>query len=111
MASLSCQNQIPSSFELFPLLPTELRFKIWTHILLLTRPTPIQITISTGSQSQKWVADDSVLRKGRKIPAMLHVCQESREVGLRKYVMGSEMEGGLGELPFNHCWKMVEDEE
>ncbi len=26
-------------------------------------------------------------------------------------MMGFELEGGLSELPFNHCWKMVVDEE
>jgi hypothetical protein len=57
------------------------------------------------------MADDSILRKGHQIPTILHVCQESRAVGLAKYVLGFELEGGLSELPFNHCWKMVEDTE
>jgi hypothetical protein len=38
------------------------------------------------------------------------VCREAREVGLGKYVLGFEMEGGLSELPFNQCWRRVEDE-
>jgi len=101
-----------ADFLLFSHLPTELRLKIWTHFLYLTLPAPVSIFISTGnSHKQKWVADDSIIRKGHLIPAILHVCQESREVGLRKYVMGFELEGGLSELPFNHCWMMVPDEE
>ena len=32
-------------------------------------------------------------------------------MGLGKYVWGFEVEGGLGELPFNHCWRRVEDED
>jgi hypothetical protein len=101
-----------ANFLLFSNLPTELRLKIWTYFLHLTLPSPISIFISTGnSHKQKWVADDSIIRKGHLIPAILHVCRESREVGLRKYVMGFELEGGLSELPFNHCWKMVVDEE
>jgi hypothetical protein len=31
-------------------------------------------------------------------------------VGLGKYVLGFEMEGGLSELPFNQCWRRVENE-
>ncbi|KAE9364624.1 hypothetical protein N431DRAFT_431469 [Stipitochalara longipes BDJ] len=108
-------NEILSSseaaFALFPTLPTELRLKIWSFFLNLTLPTPITITIPANGQFHRWVADDSILRKGCPIPAILHVCHEAREVGLAKYVMGYELEGGLSELPFNHCWKRVEDGE
>ncbi|KAH8790357.1 hypothetical protein F5882DRAFT_401357 [Hyaloscypha sp. PMI_1271] len=100
-----------SIFPLFSQLPAELRLKIWTGFLSLSVPSPISVTISTGNQIQRWVADNSILRKGRQIPAILHVCQESRAMGLAKYVLGFELEGGLSELPFNHCWKMVEDTE
>lgn len=98
-------------FPAFSQLPTEIRLKIWSTFLCLTLPSPISITISTGAQTQRWVADDSILRKGHQIPAILQVCQESREVGLAKYILGFELEGGLSELPFNHCWKMVEEPE
>ncbi|PMD21728.1 hypothetical protein NA56DRAFT_122062 [Hyaloscypha hepaticicola] len=100
----------PSEFPLFPALPTELRLKIWTSFLTLTFPAPISITISVSGTTQTWVADDSILRQGYPIPAILHVCREAREVGLGKYVLGFELEGGLSELPFNHCWRRVEDE-
>lgn len=96
-----------ANFTLFPDLPTELHLKIWSHFLILTLPSPLSITLKT----QTWVSDNSVLRKGKPIPAILHVCRESREVGLRKYVLGYELEGGLIELPFNHCWRMVVDED
>jgi hypothetical protein len=104
-------EETTSIFPLFSQLPAELRLKIWTGFLSLSMPSPISITISTGNQIQRWVADDSILRKGHQIPTILHVCQESRAVGLAKYVLGFELEGGLSELPFNHCWKMVEDTE
>jgi 2EXR family len=100
-----------SAFTVFSQLPTEIRLKIWSSYLCLTLPSPISITISAGRQIQKWVADDSILRKGHPIPVILHICRESREVGLAKYVLGFDLEGGLSELPFNHCWKMVEDGE
>jgi hypothetical protein len=101
----------PPTFPLFPTLPTELRLKIWSFFLSITLPTPITISIPVNGQVHRWVADDSILRKGCPIPAILHVCQEAREVGLGKYVMGYELEGGLSELPFNHCWRRVEDGE
>lgn len=105
---LEMSTHLPEpNFTHFPHLPTELRLKIWGHFLILTLPSPLSITLKT----QKWVADNSVLRKGKPIPAVLHVCRESREVGLGKYVLGYELEGGLSELPFNHCWKMVVDED
>jgi hypothetical protein len=110
-------DQIPhweestSTFPLFSQFPTELRLKVWSAFLSLTLPSPISITISVSGTAQRWVADDSILRKGHPIPAILHVCQEAREVGLGKYVLGFELEGGLSELPFNHCWKRVEDTE
>jgi hypothetical protein len=99
------------TFPQFSRLPTELRLKIWAAFLRCTLPSPISITISAGDQTQKWVADDSILRKGYPVPAILQACQESREVGLSKYVFGFDLEGGLSELPFNHCWKMVQDAE
>ena len=114
MSSLShdepCEA-ILSAFPLFSLLPIEMRLKIWAAFLHLTRPSPVSITISVGDKTQRWIADDSVLRKGHQIPAILHVCHESREVGQVQYVLGFDLEGGLGELPFNHCWKMVDDPE
>jgi 2EXR family len=99
------------TFPLFPHLPTELRLKVWSAYLYLTLPSPISITISVSGTTQRWVADDSILRKGHPIPAILHVCQEAREEGLGKYILGYDLEGGLSELPFNHCWKRVEDTE
>jgi hypothetical protein len=100
----------PPQFALFRALPTELRLKIWSSFLTLTFPAPISITISVSGTTQRWVADDSILRQGHPIPAILHVCREAREVGLGKYVLGFEMEGGLSELPFNQCWRRVENE-
>lgn len=55
-----------------------------------------------------WVADDSILHKGRPIPVILHVNSEARAVGLEKYVPGFEVSEELRALPFNHCWKKVE---
>ena len=99
------------AFPLFSQLPTEMRLKIWSAFLHLTRPSPVTITISVGEKTQRWVADDSILRKGQHIPVILQVCHESREVALSQYVLGFDLEGGLSELPFNHCWKMVDDVE
>lgn len=102
---------IQFAFPLFSQLPTEMRLKIWSAFLHLTRPSPVTITISVGEKTQRWVADDSILRKGHQIPAIMQVCQESREVGQAQYVLGFDLEGGLSELPFNHCWRMVDDAE
>ena len=98
----------------FSLLPTELRLKIWAIFRTITTPPVPTIVIATyGSQGsrtggQRWVADDSILRKGHPIPAILHVNQEARGVGFEKYVLGFEVQQDLQELPFNHCWRRVE---
>lgn len=55
-----------------------------------------------------WQADDTILHRGKPIPVILHVCHESRTVGLEKYVFGFDVSVELRALPFNHCWKRVE---
>lgn len=56
---------------------------------------------------QMWEADDSILHRAKPIPAILHVCHESREVGQAYYVMGFDVSEELRALPFNHCWKRL----
>jgi hypothetical protein len=114
MPELSDEVKYDYTFHLFPLLPIELRLQIWAIFRTLTTPPVATIVITTyGSRGahtgdQKWVADDSILRKGNPIPAILHINREARGVGSEKYVLGFEVQQELQELPFNHCWRRVE---
>ena len=114
MSELQYSKECESAFHSFPFLPIELRLKIWEIFRAITTPPVPTIVITTyGSRGartggQKWVADDSILRKGNSIPAILHVNRESRDVGFEKYVLGFEVQQELQELPFNHCWRRVE---
>lgn len=118
MASHSSISSL-ETFHPFPNLPTELRLKIWTHFLYITKPAPITITFTPrrspntdpspgGEKPQMWQADDTILHKGKPIPAILHACAESRAIGLERYVLGFDVSEELRALPFNHCWKRVE---
>lgn len=67
------------SFTLFPLLPAELRLKVWE--LAAREPQTVELSCTPTS---------SYLPKGRwfshnKPPIVLSVCSESREVALREY--------------------------
>jgi hypothetical protein len=71
-----------SSFELFPLLPFELRLKIW-HLVL---STPRVVTISCEREKldrERRFAKSFV--STTRPPALLHVCSETRSEGLSIY--------------------------
>jgi 2EXR family/KH domain len=69
-------------FHLFPKLPTELRFKIYRYAMLQRRLIELEwgpnMSVPTGIQggSHQWVR---VCPRSCQPPALLHVCQESRE--------------------------------
>lgn len=70
-------------FTLFPMLPMELRLKIWKTSTFISRVVPIapkdigKMPI-TGERIFKYISPVQV-------PAMLHTSQESREEGLKHY--------------------------
>ena len=99
-------------FTRFPDLPTEIRLKVWEHAIFprLVMAAVVEggddrsdanVTGGAGEQeeqtaatSMSWrtqlrrrtkVADG---RKQRQVPAVLHICRESRGVGLRAYGVG-----------------------
>jgi hypothetical protein len=87
------------SFTSFPQLPTELRLKTWSYVYTLTPPTAISFHLHKS--------DLDYLRLKRKachnyphisasrmkqVPPILHVCRESREIGLQHYSLGFEID-------------------
>ncbi|KUJ17634.1 uncharacterized protein LY89DRAFT_733469 [Mollisia scopiformis] len=97
-----------STFPLFPLLPTELRLKIWAHYHALTPPQLLPFRLCPADldhvphKRKPCFAHPHVLAlKQRSIPTILHICPEAREVGLRYYKCGFAVEqncahGGKG---------------
>lgn len=78
-------NQPLQTFTLFPLLPTELRLKIWN----LTIPGPRTVTIHYKTRplkkhqgnafpSSRWISPDPN-------PLPLQICHESRTIALKSY--------------------------
>jgi hypothetical protein len=73
------------TFHLFPLLPTELRLKIWEHTIL-----PRVLKITSASDPLLILSDtrDRRYRTPTPPPTILHVCQESRDISLSTYTLG-----------------------
>jgi hypothetical protein len=63
-------------FKLFPILPSELRLKIWDYIL--DEPRVIEIGLTAGENFDHFFTLT-------KLPAAFRVCQESRERAFEKY--------------------------
>ncbi|PQE03576.1 hypothetical protein CJF31_00010147 [Rutstroemia sp. NJR-2017a BVV2] len=71
----------PTTFPLFPLLPAELRLQIWSHAL----PSPRTLKVKIDAYSS---AHAELLGPFAPIPSIMHVCAESRSVGLSIYRLG-----------------------
>ncbi|KUJ17763.1 uncharacterized protein LY89DRAFT_733589 [Mollisia scopiformis] len=80
-----------TTFHLFPNLPAELRKKIWEA----ARPEPRVVRVST--KGREWGST-----KG-KVPALLHVCFESRQIALQWYKLSFKDSPKLnGGIYFDH---------
>ncbi|KAE8450094.1 hypothetical protein EG329_006875 [Mollisiaceae sp. DMI_Dod_QoI] len=83
-SSLSSSGSKHPSFHLFPLLPAELRRKIWQHAL----PERI-IEASLARSTVEWFCIETRPARrldARKISVLFAVCVESRELCLEQYV-------------------------
>jgi hypothetical protein len=69
--ALSITMPIATTFELFPKLPPELRLRIWGYTIL-----PRVIDLIYDQERDQFLSFNSM------VPAILHVCRESRMVGL-----------------------------
>ncbi|EPE27974.1 hypothetical protein GLAREA_04765 [Glarea lozoyensis ATCC 20868] len=70
-----------TKFHLFPHLPQELRLEIWN--IILAEPRQIKIDCKKRRILQRRVVDSWTT--DTPIPALLHVCSESRYLGLSYY--------------------------
>ena len=71
----------PSTFHPFPLLPSELRIKVWNFVVSVPRVVTVSCEkekIRTRRIAKSFVSQTAV-------PALLHTCRESRHEGLLTY--------------------------
>jgi hypothetical protein len=76
----------PPTFPLFPKLPSELRQIIWT--LALPKPRTIMVTSRAFVTYDERMSPVRNFRAGHNaqiVPCVLHVCAESRNLGLKTY--------------------------
>lgn len=66
-------------FTLFPLLPSEIRLKIWGFALSEPRLIVASYTTATGDDDKRVFVDTP------QLPSCLSACRESREAALKKY--------------------------
>ncbi len=101
-------SDIPS-FHLFPLLPSELRLKIWRRAIRQVPPRLVSITPIPGSVPENKIWDaancapncQSHFRPHRESPpALLSACRDARQEGLKVYkrFAASIFESGLVDL-------------
>ncbi|PQE06230.1 hypothetical protein CJF30_00005195 [Rutstroemia sp. NJR-2017a BBW] len=72
---------LPTTFTLFPLLPPELRLQIWAHALPVPRTLKVKIDAYSSAHAE-------LLGPFAPIPTIMHVCAESRSVGLGVFRLG-----------------------
>ena len=71
-----------SSFQPFPFLPKELREAVWTYACSQLKPRVIELSFMKCSSDR---AHAHIKPRSRHIPPLLHVCPESRNIGLKSY--------------------------
>jgi hypothetical protein len=81
-ASSSSQDSKPETFTRFPDLPPEIRREIWKY--LLPGPRIIHIMGSHRTNGGQCFVDTV------EIPTLLHTCQESRSLALKRYKLSFE---------------------
>ncbi|PMD39214.1 hypothetical protein L207DRAFT_513697 [Hyaloscypha variabilis F] len=87
----------PSVFHPFPLLPTELRLKIWSFYHQSTPPKKLRFSYRNSDTRQPArVLEGCFSSHGHSsprndIPTILHICHESRNFGLDYYSVGFEV--------------------
>ncbi|CZR56411.1 uncharacterized protein PAC_06299 [Phialocephala subalpina] len=86
------------TFTLFPLLPTELRLKVWEHYRAATPPQlldfrlcPADIDYVPHKRKACFAHPHVLALRQQSIPTIMHICSESREVGLGHYKLGFDV--------------------
>lgn len=74
----------PRSFSLFPMLPVELRLKIWKLALPGPRIVEVYLDRVVPDLDRSYYHED-ILRVNTPPPALMHVNWESRSIALEKY--------------------------
>jgi hypothetical protein len=85
-----------STFKFFPLLPTELRFKIWSLNLPPPRLVPLHYTPPSSNPTTLQGSTSP-----SPIPANLHACTESRYLALSHYQLSFALMHTLPKIFFN----------
>ncbi|RDA91510.1 hypothetical protein CP533_4586 [Ophiocordyceps camponoti-saundersi (nom. inval.)] len=91
-------------FHLFPLLPPELRLKIWNMSLPPARLVPIRCSAASPSFHEKQGpsrGDAPGFTSNAPIPVNLHVCAESRAEALKRYRRAFGFAHGPSKVIFN----------
>ncbi|RDA85013.1 hypothetical protein CP532_2047 [Ophiocordyceps camponoti-leonardi (nom. inval.)] len=91
-------------FHLFPLLPPELRLKIWNMNLPPGRIVPIRCGAASPSIHEKQGpsrGDVTGFTSNAPIPVNLHVCSESRAEAVKRYRCAFGFARGPGKVIFN----------
>jgi hypothetical protein len=78
-------------FALFPKLPMELRLKIWK----MARPEGRYILLEHSRKRRRAVFSRA------KVPALLHACQESRDIALKWYKLSFGTHSSFGKTYFD----------
>ena len=73
----------PTAFHLFPMLPSELRIKIWNIALLLPRVVTVSCKKERLNRTRHFT---KCFVSQTPAPVLLHVCRESRLEGFLTYV-------------------------
>ncbi|KAH7403249.1 hypothetical protein BKA64DRAFT_722023 [Cadophora sp. MPI-SDFR-AT-0126] len=91
-------NRLPiSTFHPFMRLPKELRSDIWNIYIESTKPRYIHVTLSRPDTANEDRSASSFKTKS-SVPAILHICRESRKVGLIRYttIFNTINQSGVG---------------
>ncbi|RCI13886.1 hypothetical protein L249_7961 [Ophiocordyceps polyrhachis-furcata BCC 54312] len=91
-------------FHLFPLLPPELRLKIWNMNLPPWRLVPMHCDAPSPSLHEKEApsrGDVTGFTSNAPIPVNLHVCAESRAEAMKRYRCVFDFARGPGKVIFN----------
>ena len=106
MTSSSSLESAPlSSFTCFPNLPTEVRERVWSFVHILTPSTFIRLYLCSSDlhylllkRTRYYTVPWVLAAQIERVPTILHVCRESREVGRRCYSLDFAKEelSGLG---------------
>ncbi|PVH81380.1 hypothetical protein DL98DRAFT_514762 [Cadophora sp. DSE1049] len=89
---MATSNTSHIHFPLFPLLPTEIRLKIWQQALEQPRLLPIRISYHPDTKQP-------IFHCSQLPPRLLSVCRESRDEALHFHILVND--GGVSSFYFN----------